>query len=283
MGRNLHGISILKDSARIHPEAPKMRNKQIGDTMRALLTLLLFLVLLPVLESGCGLTSGAGKGTVSQLSNVSITTSSLPATQPQTSYKASLAASGGKTPYLWSIASGTLPPGLSLTGATGTIAGKATVAGNYAFTIEVQDSASPTGSASQALGIDVATPGSALKISTVNLPGGQVGVTYSTAVIATGGTAPYTWSISSGALPVGLALSSATGGIAGTPTQTGQSSFTVSHLGQYRLVRTTIPQHSNRRDPTSVVVANQYHFFAWRSRGSRLLGGSSSIGWYAGI
>ena len=28
MGRNLHGISILKDSARIHPEAPKMRNKQ---------------------------------------------------------------------------------------------------------------------------------------------------------------------------------------------------------------------------------------------------------------
>ncbi|MFZ0413692.1 MAG: putative Ig domain-containing protein, partial [Candidatus Acidiferrales bacterium] len=78
------------------------------------------------------------------------------------------------------------------------------------------------------MGIDVATPGSALKISTVNLPGGQVGVTYSTAVIATGGTAPYTWSISSGALPVGLALSSATGGIAGTPTQTGQSSFTVS-------------------------------------------------------
>ncbi|MGB6526340.1 MAG: Ig domain-containing protein, partial [Candidatus Acidiferrales bacterium] len=204
-----------------------MRNKQLGDTMRALLTLFLFLVLLPVLEAGCGLTSGAGKGTVSQLSNVSITTSSLPTTQPQTSYKVSLAASGGKTPYLWSIASGTLPPGLSLTGATGTIAGKATVAGNYAFTIEVQDSASPVGSASQALGIDVATPGSALKISTVNLPGGQVGVTYSTAAIATGGTAPYTWSISSGALPIGLALSSATGGIAGTPTQSGQSSFTL--------------------------------------------------------
>ncbi|MGB7172861.1 MAG: Ig domain-containing protein, partial [Candidatus Acidiferrales bacterium] len=77
------------------------------------------------------------------------------------------------------------------------------------------------------MGIDVATPGSALKISTVNLPGGQVGVTYSSAAIATGGTAPYTWSISSGALPIGLALSSATGGIAGTPTQSGQSSFTL--------------------------------------------------------
>jgi Putative Ig domain len=58
------------------------------------------------------------------------------------------------------------------------------------------------------------------------LPGGQVGVPYSTTLTATGGTSPFTWSVSSGTLPDGLGLSSA-GVISGTPTTPGLSSFTV--------------------------------------------------------
>ena len=44
---------------------------------------------------------------------------------------------------------------------------------------------------------------------------------------AIGGTAPYTWAISSGSLPAGLSLNTSTGAITGTPTTAGTSSFTV--------------------------------------------------------
>ncbi|MEY4487706.1 MAG: hypothetical protein RIQ79_214, partial [Verrucomicrobiota bacterium] len=62
--------------------------------------------------------------------------------------------------------------------------------------------------------------------STSPLPGGVLGVAYSTTLAGTGGTAPYTWVITSGSVP-GLALSTA-GVLSGTPTATGASSLTVS-------------------------------------------------------
>jgi uncharacterized protein (TIGR03437 family) len=58
------------------------------------------------------------------------------------------------------------------------------------------------------------------------LAGGMVGLGYSQTLGATGGTPPYTWSVSSGSLPAGLTLSSS-GTISGTPTTAGTSSFTV--------------------------------------------------------
>ncbi len=58
-----------------------------------------------------------------------------------------------------------------------------------------------------------------LNISVVTLPIGQVGTPYNAMLTATGGTAPYSWSLASGTLPAGLALNAA-GAIAGTPTQT---------------------------------------------------------------
>jgi hypothetical protein len=61
------------------------------------------------------------------------------------------------------------------------------------------------------------------------LPSGSLIGAYSQTLSATGGVAPYTWSILSGALPPGLALSSA-GAIAGTPATVGAYSFTVQVL-----------------------------------------------------
>jgi hypothetical protein len=58
-----------------------------------------------------------------------------------------------------------------------------------------------------------------------SLPSAQFGAVYSTSLAATGGTAPYTWSVSAGALPGGLTLSSA-GVLSGTPTAAGTFSFT---------------------------------------------------------
>ena len=55
----------------------------------------------------------------------------------------------------------------------------------------------------------------------------QVTVPYSANCVASGGKAPFTYSISSGTLPPGLSLNSTTGIIAGTPTGTGASAFAV--------------------------------------------------------
>jgi hypothetical protein len=60
------------------------------------------------------------------------------------------------------------------------------------------------------------------------IPGGTVNTAYAGVTLAaTGGVAPYTWSISSGSLPAGLSLNSSTGTISGAPTTAGLSSFTI--------------------------------------------------------
>jgi len=70
------------------------------------------------------------------------------------------------------------------------------------------------------------TPVTPLSIATTSLPTPQLGVFYSQAVSATGGAPPYTWSVSSGALPPGLNLSGS-GTVSGTPIQAGTFSFTL--------------------------------------------------------
>jgi len=62
-------------------------------------------------------------------------------------------------------------------------------------------------------------------ITTTSLPNGRVGTAYSQTLTATGDT-PITWSRESGTLPTGLTLSNA-GVIAGTPSASGTSNFTV--------------------------------------------------------
>ena len=72
------------------------------------------------------------------------------------------------------------------------------------------------------------TPGPvALQIATSSLPTGTEGASYAMTLAATGGTPPYTWSITGGALPAGFGLSAATGAITGTTTLTGNFSFRV--------------------------------------------------------
>lgn len=65
-----------------------------------------------------------------------------------------------------------------------------------------------------------------LEITTQLLAGGSVGGSFSQTLTAAGGVAPYTWSISGGALPGGLTLSNM-GVISGTPGTAGGFSFTV--------------------------------------------------------
>ncbi len=155
-----------------------------------------------------------------------ITTTSLPGGTVSVAYSQNLAATGGVTPYSWSVYSGSLPAGLSLSSG-GAITGTPTATGTSNFTVQVTDSQAPADTDTQALSITIAAAPVAPTITTTSLPSGTRGQAYSATVQATGGTLPYTWTKVSGTLPNGLTLNPSTGVISGTPTKKATFSFTI--------------------------------------------------------
>lgn len=151
------------------------------------------------------------------------TTSPLPPATVGANYALTLTATGGTGSYTWSITAGSLPAGLTLNAATGMISGQPTTAGAATFTATVTDSAMAAVSQAFALTINPA-----LTITTSSpLPGGTVGMSYSQALTATGGSGVYTWSVIVGSLPSGLSLAAATGVISGQPTAAVVANFTI--------------------------------------------------------
>jgi hypothetical protein len=175
--------------------------------------------------SGLLLACGGG-GNTPPVTPLSITTTSLPAGQTAVAYSTTLAATGGTAPYSWSVKTGTLPAGLSLSTA-GAIAGTPTTAGAANVTVQVSDSAmTPQTAASGSL--TLAISGGTLKITTATAAVGTVGTAYNFQVEATGGVPPYTWAAATGpTLPAGLSLSSA-GVVSGTPTAAGTFAPTIA-------------------------------------------------------
>lgn len=163
---------------------------------------------------------------------LSISTSQLSSGQAGTAYQASLQASGGIPAYTWSITAGALPPGLSLSPASGVISGTPQSSGGTHFVVTVADSGRnpQTRSAVLSIGVAAAQPSPQISPLTINSSpswSGQDGVAFASSLQASGGTPAYIWSLVSGSLPAGLTLEGTTGLISGTPTVSGVSNFTI--------------------------------------------------------
>jgi hypothetical protein len=230
----------------------------------------------------------AATGSGSQ--SLEITTPSTATSPPNATvnqpYRFALSATGGKGGYTWSVAAGSLPPGLSLA-ANGVISGTAhTVSKPNGFTAEV---VSNKQAAEQRFTIWSLTSSKALEITTPNTatspPNATVGVAYSFKFAATGGTGTYSWSLTKGSLPTGLKLA-ASGSISGTATSvsklgpftvevssggaTASSPFTIWALGQAAL---TITTPSTASSPPNATVGKAYKFTFSAS------GGNGSYTW----
>jgi len=122
------------------------------------------------------------------------------------------------------VVSGSLPAGLGLSNG-GSISGTPSSACQGTFTLQAKDSAASPQAATVSLTITVNAPAAAsLGITSTSLPTATAGTAFSATLTASGGTAPYTWSLASGQLPSGMSLSSA-GVISGTTSVSGTFPF----------------------------------------------------------
>ncbi len=159
---------------------------------------------------------------VAVVNPLSLSTLTLPTAVLNSAYSQSLSAFGGTQPYTWSVSAGSLPAGLTLSPANGTLSGTPTSDGTSTFTVQVVDSDNPGLSAARAYTVSVVN---GFNITTSSLAQSKVGQSYSAQLSAIGGVAPYVWTLD-GTLPPGMSMSPG-GTISGTPTSTGIFPFTV--------------------------------------------------------
>jgi hypothetical protein len=186
-------------------------------------------------DNGAQFTVVVSNSAGSITSNPATLTVSAAAVAPSiTTQPASRTVTAGQTAAFTVAATGTAPltyqwkrNGTAISGATSSsyTTPATTSSDNGAqFTVAVSNSAGNVTSNAATLTVGGTTP--PLTISTTSLPAGMDGQGYSAQLNATGGAAPYAWTLFTSSLPPGLTLSS-TGMISGTPTTAGISSFTV--------------------------------------------------------
>src|SRR5271166_6075612 len=148
------------------------------------------LIFCVLLMSACG-----GKTPPNGPSALNILTSSpLPTGAEGDAYKQGLVASGGVQPYTWTVDSGALPPGLTLS-TDGVLSGTPPTgsAGTYSFTVRVTDSQSPVKAYQIAnLSLTINPP---LSFPVSTLTNAVIAVPYSATITASGGLTPYTYKV----------------------------------------------------------------------------------------
>jgi hypothetical protein len=151
---------------------------------------------------------------------ISISPTSLPAGMHGALYSQSVSATGGVGPYIFSVAGGSLPSGLTLNPTSGLISGTPTATGTFVFTVRAMSQGGCFGNRTYVLTINCTT----VTIDTA-LPNPVKGVAYSQALSASPqGT--FTFSLATGSLPPGFTLNSA-GVVSGVTNVPGTYTFTV--------------------------------------------------------
>ncbi len=170
------------------------------------------------IDAGPAIINTAAKaGTVGQPYSETLTARRLVSLNPPTT--------GSDVSAAWSVQSGALPPGVALS-ANGLLAGTPTAEGSYQFVVQadLQNGGPP---ATHAYTFVVRQPVAVQSPLGSQEPTGEVGIRFEKSFTATGGSGTYTWSVSSGALPSGVALDARRGTISGAPRGAGSYQFVV--------------------------------------------------------
>lgn len=139
-------------------------------------------------------------------------------------YSVALSVTDGLAPFVWSVASGSLPTGLTLNAATGLLSGTPSQTSSYTdrpITVRVTDT---FGSSDQ---LPFTLQYRNAFSTTHTYPVGTRGEAYSSTPPVVGGHSPFTWALTSGALPSGLSFTASTGRISGTPSSVGEGPINV--------------------------------------------------------
>ncbi|MCH6484915.1 fibronectin type III domain-containing protein [Pseudoxanthomonas sp. LH2527] len=176
--------------------------------------------------------SDAYQTTAAATVTISVTapTVALDATNPVdgtggNAYTHAFVASGGASPYTFQLTGGALPAGLVL-GTDGRISGTPTAAGSFSLTVQVTDSSTGLGpfTTQRQYTLQVAAPQLVFALPVLP-PATHAGALNQTLTVS-GGTAPYTYTVTAGSLPQGVSLS-AVGVLSGAPAQSGSFAFTI--------------------------------------------------------
>jgi len=150
----------------------------------------------------------------------SIATESLVPAALGSPYSATLTTSGIPSNTTWAVTSGTLPPGLTLSG-EGVISGTPTAVGSSTFTVQATGNAKDfTGTRVDSRQYTLSVTELAARLSQATA---EAGIPFRTTLVASGGQEPYKWSVTGA--PVGLTVG-ADGGVSGVTTKTGVFTLT---------------------------------------------------------
>ena len=145
---------------------------------------------------------------------------SLPKPSANAPYSVALTVPNGVAPYHFTVSAGALPTGLVLS-SSGVLSGTPSVTGPASFTVHVTDAGGVPGTRSYS--VMVGCP--VMQWSPSSLADGQVGQVYDESLVASGGTAPFTYALIEGTLPAGI-LFGPDGHLTGVPTAAGSSVLT---------------------------------------------------------
>jgi outer membrane autotransporter protein len=177
-----------------------------------------------------------------------LTPATLPPGTSGTAYSQTLVASGGIAPYTLNL-TGALPAGMSFNAGSGILSGTPTQSGSFNISVTATDSTGGTAATvTNNYTLVIAVP--TLSLTPATLATGVQFTPYAnTSFTASGGVAPYSYSITAGSLPAGMSFNAA-GVLSGTPTASGTFSFTVTATDSTSGTAATISR------PYQLVIAN---------------------------